>query len=297
MRAGSFGQRPELARVEPERQRRNEHEGDDPRQHHPDAAHHPELPEPLELGEGEGRIGRACRERSRQGAGARAAHRGLHGLRHRDAASPLLHVAREEHDAEVDPVADDDRGEKRRVRVEHGHVQGRQRRDPEGVDRGQQQRRDEHEETAQPAEVEDDDHADAEEHEDGRDRQIGHQRFGLLHGRCRVGRVPHAHALRVRVRSAQRLHVGAHALEQTLRRPRSSAGAPHLDEHERQVLLGAREAAVRHLARAAPSSCPAALVWMTRTGLPFPPPFRAARCALPTWWRRPPTSSTAMLTG
>ena len=71
-------------------------------------------------------------------------------LAHRARRAALLDVAREQDDAEVDPVADDDRAEERRVRVELGDAERRQRRERERVDRRQEQRREEDDDAPPP---------------------------------------------------------------------------------------------------------------------------------------------------
>ena len=73
------------------------------------------------------------------------------------AGAALVDVAREQHDAEVDAVADDDRAEERRVRVELGHAERRQRRQGERVDRREEERRQQHDDAPRPPVVEDDD--------------------------------------------------------------------------------------------------------------------------------------------
>ena len=228
--------------VEPAQERRHEQHGRPPGERHPEATDHPELPEAAELHGDQRRVGDAGRQRRRQrppaGPPQRHDQRLLDGL-------PLparLEVPRELDDAEVDPVADDDRPQERRVRVELGDPERRQAGEPEGVDRRERQRQEQRRDAAGPA-VEQDDgqqHGDHDEHR--RERQVLDQRGHLLGRDGDVAGQPDLHAGGVGAGPSQRPHVVLDLVDEGRGLRGAGREAADLDQHQRQAQLAAGEA-------------------------------------------------------
>ena len=122
------GERPACAAARRERrERRRQHqEGGEPAEQDPDAADQAEVAKPAKIG-GEQR---GVRHRRRQRRGHGSAQAALHGRaqrRHRiDGLPPLLEVAREQDDAEVDAVPDDDGRQERRRQVQVTDAEARE---------------------------------------------------------------------------------------------------------------------------------------------------------------------------
>ena len=129
---------------------------DAPGEHHPQAADHAELAEAAELHGDERGVGDARRQRRRQRPPARPPQRHHQRLLDGLPLAARLEIAGQLDDAEVDAVADDDRAQERRVRVELGDAERRQAGQAEGVDRRQRQRQEQRRDAARPAVEEDD---------------------------------------------------------------------------------------------------------------------------------------------
>ena len=156
--------------------------GCEPAQHHADATDEAELTEPAKSGQGQAGVGNPGGQRGRE----RGAKGGDHGFGHRvlrqirGGARALFAVTSQQNDAEVDAVADDDRAEKCRVRVE---VPDGQRRDAECHGNPEQGREEDIAKGEGAAEIQHDHHQHQDRADDGNPFDVGLEGVVLFDGR------------------------------------------------------------------------------------------------------------------
>ncbi len=228
--------------IEPAQERRHEQDGRPPGERHPEAADHPELAEAAELHGDQRRVGHARRQRRRQRPPAGPPQRDHQRLLDALPLAARLEVAGELDDAEVDPVADDDRSQERGVRVELGDPERRQAGEAEGVDRGERQRQEQRRDAARPAVEQDDGQQHRDHHQHRRERQVLDQRGHLLGRDGDVAGQPDLHAGGVGGGPAQRPHVVLHLVDEGAGLRGAGREAADLDQHERQAQLAVGEA-------------------------------------------------------
>src|SRR6185436_13874960 len=137
---------------------------------------HAELVEATEAGGGERRVSGGGGDRGGQRSAPGGARGDGGGFGGGHAAPPLLQVAGEQNDPGVDAVADHDRAEKRRAAAQRRDEQRRHAETPHRADR---QRQRQGGERARGAEGEQDRQHHADQHEQGRDRDVRLQRRHL----------------------------------------------------------------------------------------------------------------------
>ena len=215
-----------------------------PTEEHAQAADDAELPEPAEVGEYERAVGSRGSERGDDGSGAASPERINERFLDGSSAASLFRITCQEDDAEVDAVADDHRPEKRRVGIEAGDAERRERDQGEGAN-GRDPERQEESHGAPPPSVEQDETRQHERDDDERRRgEILNERRQLLHVDGDVAGVAEAHPGRVVVEPSQVANVVRHPREERVPEGGPGRELRRLNQEERELLVRVGEPVV-----------------------------------------------------